>query len=70
MKTWRPLPEDGRVMGGRRRSAAIGPCLAGRIFDVTGSYTLALWIGLAMAVVSPVVLWVVGPRHPNPPLVK
>ncbi|MBI4571962.1 MAG: MFS transporter [candidate division NC10 bacterium] len=46
---------------------ASGPWAAGRIFDLTGSYATALWVGLAMAVVSPALLWVVGPRRPNPP---
>ena len=48
-------------------SLASGPWLAGQIFDLTGSYAVALWIGLAMAVASPVILWLVAPRHPNPP---
>jgi MFS family permease len=46
---------------------AAGPRVAGRIFDLTGSYAMALWVGLAMAVVSPALLWAVGPRRPNPP---
>ena len=46
---------------------AAGTWSAGKIFDSTGSYAVALWIGLAMAVLAPALLWVVGPRHPNPP---
>ncbi len=46
---------------------AAGPWIAGRVFDLTGSYAVALWIGLAMAVLSPALLWVVAPRHSNPP---
>ncbi|HSB69328.1 MAG TPA: MFS transporter [Candidatus Methylomirabilis sp.] len=46
---------------------ASGPWLAGQTFDLTGSYAVALWIGLAMAVASPVILWLVAPRRPNPP---
>lgn len=49
---------------------AFGPWAAGQIFDLTGSYATALWIGLAMAVVSPGVLWIVAPRRPNPPPVR
>ena len=45
---------------------AIGPWVAGRIFDVTGSYTMALWLGLATALVASCLVWVVAPRHPNP----
>jgi nitrate/nitrite transporter NarK len=46
---------------------AVGPWLAGRMFDATGSYAVALWIAAAMAVLAPAVLWVVAPRRPNPP---
>ena len=51
------------------------PCLgtellirvAGRIFDATGSYTVALSIAAGMALLAPALLWVVAPRRPNPP---
>jgi MFS family permease len=46
---------------------ASGAWVAGRIFDGTGSYALALWVTLGMAVVSPALLWLVAPRRPNPP---
>jgi MFS family permease len=46
---------------------AIGTWSAGEIFDRTGSYSVALWLGLVMTVVSPALLWVVAPRRPNPP---
>jgi len=46
---------------------ASGPWAGGRVFDLTGSYAIALWVGLAMAVVSPALLWLVAPRRPNPP---
>ena len=46
---------------------AVGAWGAGRIFDGTGSYALALWIALLMAVLSPALLWLVAPRRPNPP---
>lgn len=49
---------------------AAGPWMAGRIFDQTGSYAVALWIGLAMAVISPALLWIVAPRRPHPPPLK
>jgi MFS family permease len=45
---------------------ASGPWIAGHVFDLTGSYAVALWIGLGMAVVSPTLLWIVAPRRPNP----
>lgn len=43
-----------------------GPWLAGKIFDLTGGYTAAFWIGLGSAVVTPLLLWLVAPRRPNP----
>ena len=46
---------------------ALGPWVAGKAFDLTGSYAVALWIGVAMAIISPILLWVVAPRRPNPP---
>jgi MFS family permease len=46
---------------------AAGAWSAGKIFDLTGSYGGALWIGFAMAVLTPLLLWLVAPRRPNPP---
>jgi MFS family permease len=46
---------------------ALGPWLAGRVFDATGGYALALPIAAAMALLAPVLLWVAAPRRPNPP---
>ena len=46
---------------------AAGAWSAGKIFDVTGSYAMALWIAFAMAVLTPGLLWVVAPRRANPP---
>lgn len=45
---------------------ALGPWLAGCIFDATGSYGLALPLAAGMAVLAPALLWVVAPRRPNP----
>jgi MFS family permease len=47
---------------------ALGAWAAGRIFDATGSYALALPIAAGMAVLAPALLWVVAPRRPNPVL--
>ena len=41
---------------------AAGTWSAGWIFDTTGTYAGALWLGLVMAVVSPVLMWMVAPR--------
>ena len=49
---------------------ASGAWLAGWIFDGTGSYALAFWVALLMAVISPALLWIVAPRRPNPPPVR
>jgi MFS family permease len=46
---------------------ALGAWIAGRIFDATGSYALALPIAAAMALLAPALLWLVAPRRPNPP---
>ena len=45
---------------------AIGVWSAGEIFDRTGSYAAALWLGLLVTVLSPVLLWIAAPRRPNP----
>ena len=45
---------------------AAGPWAAGKIFDATGSYGAALWAGLALAAVTPGLLWLAAPRRPNP----
>jgi len=42
------------------------PVAAGKIFDLTGGYDAAFWIGLGSAVVTPLLLWLVAPRRPNP----
>ena len=44
-----------------------GTWSAGWIFDLTGSYAGALWLGLGMAIVSPLLLWKAAPRRANPP---
>jgi len=46
---------------------AAGTWSAGEIFDRTGSYAGALWLGLGNAVLSPIALWMAAPRRPNPP---
>jgi MFS family permease len=45
---------------------ALGAWIAGRIFDTTASYALALPIAAAMALLAPTLLWFVAPRRPNP----
>ena len=45
---------------------ALGAWVAGRIFDATESYALALPMAAVMALFAPALLWVVAPRRPNP----
>jgi predicted MFS family arabinose efflux permease len=47
--------------------AAMGSWGAGRIFDGTGSYALALWAALAAAIAAPALMWVAAPRRPHAP---
>jgi len=58
--TWAPnMPEYALLY--------FGAWLAGQLFDQTGSYTVALWVALGNAVVAPILMWIVAPRHPHPP---
>jgi MFS family permease len=41
---------------------AAGTWSAGWIFDASGSYAGALWLGSVMAVISPLLMWLVAPR--------
>jgi hypothetical protein len=43
---------------------ATGTWSAGLIFDASGSYAGALWLGLVMAALSPLLMWCVAPRRP------
>jgi MFS family permease len=42
---------------------AAGTWSAGWIFDLTGSYAGALWLGLVMTAISPLLMWLVAPRR-------
>jgi MFS family permease len=42
---------------------AAGTWSAGLIFDASGSYTGALWLGLIMSGLSPLLMWMVAPRR-------
>ncbi len=53
------------TMGGL--GLAAGTWSAGWIFDVSGSYAGALWLGLVMATLSPLLMWTVAPRRPHLP---
>ena len=47
--------------------SAAGAFAAGRIFDRTGTYALALGLAMAIAALAPILLWIVAPRRPHPP---
>ena len=46
--------------------AAIGAWLGGWLYDVTGGYSAMLVVSVVLAVISPLLLWLAGPRLPNP----
>ena len=45
--------------------AALGSWGAGKIFDVTGTYTLALWLAFAGSLAAPTLMWLAAPSRPN-----
>jgi len=45
--------------------AALGSWGAGKIFDVTGSYTLALWLALGGSLAAPTLMWLAAPTRPK-----
>jgi MFS family permease len=47
--------------------SAAGAWAAGRIFDRTGSYAIALALAATIAALAPILLWIVAPRRPHPP---
>jgi len=47
--------------------AALGSWGAGKIFDVTGCYTLALWLAFAAALAAPTLMWFAAPSRPKRP---
>ncbi len=48
--------------------AALGAWGAGKIFDVTGSYALALWLTLLGSLASLTLMWLAGPSRPQRPI--
>jgi MFS family permease len=68
-----PGPRFPRIFGLLQVTSSVGGALgawvAGRLFDLTASYALALPIAAGMALLAPALLWFVAPRRPNlPPL--
>jgi MFS family permease len=43
--------------------AALGPWVAGALYDRTGSYAAAFYLGIAASVVSAVAIWLAAPRR-------
>jgi MFS family permease len=46
--------------------AALGAWSGGKIFDLTGSYNIALWLALAGSLAAPTCMWIAAPRRANP----
>jgi MFS family permease len=42
--------------------AGLGPWVTGALYDRTGSYTLAFWLGIVLSLVSIVCVWLTAPR--------
>jgi MFS family permease len=42
--------------------AGLGPWITGVLYDRTGSYTIAFWLGMVLSLVSLVCIWFVAPR--------
>ena len=47
--------------------AALGSWGAGKIFDLTGRYTLALWLALMASLAAPTLMWLAAPSRPKRP---
>jgi MFS transporter, OFA family, oxalate/formate antiporter len=56
----------GALYGAICLGLAAGAWSAGRLFDATGSYAVALWVGAGMTLLTPTLLWLAAPRRPNP----
>ena len=57
----------GTLQGMMSLGAAVSSWGAGKIFDVTGSYAVALWVALGSAILAPIFMWLAAPRRPHPP---
>jgi MFS family permease len=57
----------GTLQGILSLGAAVSAWGAGKIFDVTGSYAVALWVALGSAILAPTFMWMAAPRRPHPP---
>jgi MFS family permease len=48
---------------GGNAGAAVGPWVAGAVYDRMGSYTVAFWIAIAACLVSMAAIWLAAPRR-------
>ena len=46
--------------------SGLGAFLGGLLFDVRGSYDLAIWSNVALLIASALLVWSIGGRRPNP----
>ena len=42
---------------------AAGPWVTGAIYDASGSYALAFWIGIVASTISAIAIWLAAPRE-------
>ena len=56
----------GRIFGALSVAAScgagFGPWMTGAIFDRTGGYDLAFWLGIALCLISIACMWMAAPR--------
>jgi MFS family permease len=52
----------GTIMLAALAGGAAGPWLTGFLYDLSGSYTVAFGIGIAVSVLSAVAVWLASPR--------
>ncbi|MBI1736183.1 MAG: MFS transporter [Candidatus Rokubacteria bacterium] len=53
----------GMLMLASIAGGAAGPWVTGALYDATGSYTLAFWLGIGCSAVSTFAIWRAAPRH-------
>ena len=53
----------GTLMVAAVGGGAIGPWVTGAIYDASGSYALAFWIGIAASTISAIAIWLAAPRE-------
>jgi len=52
----------GTLMFAAISGGAVGPLVAGLVHDLTGTYTLAWWLGIGSGLVAIACIWMAAPR--------